>query len=171
MPRVVSRPVVRARDEEQKLTLGGHKSISITAGSQHAVHQALQVRIAGEVAEGVALLAVLSDRNLPIGERGGSRRLQELDRVFFQVNANRISATLGDLDVAFDETVFGRYRRQLQGVRVFAHREKGQVAAFGALSRGRWETRRLAPLEGYQGPYRVSGAARQIVPESERVYL
>ena len=99
----------------------------------------------GEVAEGVALLAVLSDRNLPIGERGGSRRLQELDRVFFQVNANRISATLGDLDVAFDETVFGRYRRQLQGVRVFAHREKGQVAAFGALSRGRWETRRLAP--------------------------
>ena len=171
MPRVVSRPVVRARDEEQKLTIGGHKSISITAGSQHAVHQALQVRIAGEVAEGVALLAVLSDRNLPIGERGGSRRLQELDRVFFQVNANRISATLGDLDVAFDETVFGRYRRQLQGVRVFAHREKGQVAAFGALSRGRWETRRLAPLEGYQGPYRVSGAARQIVPESERVYL
>lgn len=168
---VVSRPVVRDSEEERKLTIGGHKSISVTAGSQHAVHQALQVRISGEVAEGVALLAVLSDRNLPIGERGGSQRLRELDRVFFQVNANRISATLGDLDVAFDETVFGRYRRQLQGARVFAHREKGQIAAFGAISRGRWETRRLATIEGYQGPYQISGTARQIVPESERVYL
>lgn len=169
MPRMA--PVVRERDEEQKLTIGGHKSISVTAGSQHAVHQALQVRISGEVAEGVALLAVLSDRNLPLGERGGSRRLRELDRVFFQVDANRISATLGDLDVAFDETVFGRYRRQLQGAHVFAHREKGQIAAFGAISRGRWETRRLAAIEGYQGPYQISGTARQIVPESDRVYL
>ena len=64
-------PPVRDRDEEQKLTIGGHKSISVTAGSQHAVHQALQLRISGEVAEGVNLLAVLSDRNLPIGEQGG----------------------------------------------------------------------------------------------------
>lgn len=171
--RVFSPRVVRERDEEQKLTIGGHKSISVTAGSQHAVHQALQLRISGEVAEGVNLLTVLSDRNLPIGEQGGSKRLQELDRVFFQVNANQVSATLGDLDVAFDGTVFGRYRRQLQGARVFAHREKGQVAAFGAVSRGRWETRRLVTVEGFQGPYSLSGGGLrgQIVPESERVYL
>ena len=38
--------------------------------------------------------------------------------------------------LAFDETVFGRYRRQLQGARVLAHREKGQVAAFGAVVAG-----------------------------------
>ena len=171
--RVFSPPVVPDRDEEQKLTVGGHKSISVTAGSQHAVHQALQLRISGEVAEGVNLLAVLSDRNLPIGERGGSKRLQELDRVFFQVNANQVSATLGDLDVAFDGTVFGRYRRQLQGARVLAHREKGQVAAFGAVSRGHWESRRLVTIEGFQGPYSLSGGGLrgQIVPESERVYL
>ena len=171
--RVFAPPVVRDRDEEQKLTIGGHKSISLTAGSQHAVHQALQLRISGEVAEGVNLLAVLSDRNLPIGEGGGSKRLQELDRVFFQVNANQVSATLGDLDVAFDGTVFGRYRRQLQGARVLAHRERGQVAAFGAVSRGRWETRRLVTVEGFQGPYSLSGGGLrgQIVPESERVYL
>ena len=171
--RVFAPPVVRDRDEEQKLTIGGHKSISLTAGSQHAVHQALQLRISGEVAEGVNLLAVLSDRNLPIGEGGGSKRLQELDRVFFQVNANQVSATLGDLDVAFDGTVFGRYRRQLQGARVLAHRDRGQVAAFGAVSRGRWETRRLVTVEGFQGPYSLSGGGLrgQIVPESERVYL
>lgn len=170
---VFSPPVVRDRDEEQKLTIGGHKSISVTAGSQHAVHQALQLRISGEVAEGVNLLTVLSDRNLPIGEQGGSKRLQELDRVFFQVNADQISATLGDLDVAFDETVFGRYRRQLQGARVLAHRQKGQFLAFGAVSRGRWETRRLVTIEGFQGPYSLSegGLWGQIVPESERVYL
>ncbi len=170
---VFSPPVVRDRDEEQKLTIGGHKSISVTAGSQHAVHQALQLRISGEVAEGVNLLTVLSDRNLPIGEQGGSKRLQELDRVFFQVNADQISATLGDLDVAFDETVFGRYRRQLQGARVLAHRQKGQFSAFGAVSRGRWETRRLVTIEGFQGPYSLSdgGLWGQIVPESERVYL
>ena len=170
---VFSPPVVRDRDEEQKLTVGGHKSISVTAGSQHAVHQALQLRISGEVAEGVNLLTVLSDRNLPIGEQGGSKRLQELDRVFFQVNADQISATLGDLDVAFDGTVFGRYRRQLQGARVLAHRQKGQFSAFGAVSRGRWETRRLVTIEGFQGPYSLSegGLWGQIVPESERVYL
>ncbi len=162
-------PAVREGDEEQKLTIGGHKSIAVTAGSQHAVHQALKLRISGEVAEGINLLAVLSDRNLPLAASGGSKRLRELDRVFFQVNADRVSATLGDFDVAFDKTVFGRYRRQLQGARVFAHREKSQIAAVGAIARGRWETRRLVAIEGYQGPYRVSSG--EIVPESERVYL
>ena len=155
------------------LTVGGHKSVALTVGSQHAVNQALQLRISGEVAKGIDLLAVLSDRNLPIGESGGSRRLQELDRVFFQVRSGQVLATLGDLDVSFDGSVFGRYRRQLQGGYVSAHRDESQVTAFGAVSRGQWNTARLVAVEGYQGPYRLSngGFSGQVVPESERVYL
>ena len=164
--------VSRIEGDEPRLTIGGHKSIAVTVGSQHTVNQALQLRISGEVAEGVDLLAVLSDRNLPITEGGGSRRLQELDRVFFQVKSGGVLASLGDLDVAFDATAFGRYRRQLQGAQVFAQRDGGQVKAFGAASRGRWITQRLVAVEAYQGPYRLPGAGgEQIVPESERVYL
>ena len=101
-----------------RLEVGGSKRIQVAFGSdRHAsLTQSLQVQVSGEVAEGVSLLAVLSDRDLPLYSGGGTQSLQELDRVFFQVRSRSFSAGLGDQDVVIEGSSFGRYRRRLQGV-------------------------------------------------------
>ena len=171
------RPSVAApKEDDSKLEIGGRKSIQVTFGSaqNHRVSQALHLHIAGEVTDGVSVLAVLSDQNLPVGAQGNTVGIRELDRVLFQVQGPHVAAEVGDLDVRFDRTHFGQYRRQLQGAQVQVEKEGGQLSAVGAVSRGQWHTHRVAGIEGYQGPYQLPGAngfLATVVPESERVFL
>lgn len=166
-----------AYDEAQsRLDVGGAKRIQVTVGGNRDLElsQALRVHITGQMADGVEVTALLSDRNLPLGLEGSTRSLQELDRVMFQVRARKLSASLGDLDVAFDGTTFGRYRRRLHGAHVAFSSSGTDLRIFGAAADGRWISHRLLPIEGYQGPYRLPGDAGvpggRIVAGSERVW-
>ena len=163
-------------DAPSRLDVGGAKRIQVTVGGNRDLElsQALRVHITGQMADGVEVAAMLSDRNLPLGLEGSTRNLQELDRVMFQVRSRKVSASLGDLDVAFDGTTFGRYRRRLHGAHLAFSSSGADVRVFGAVADGRWISHRILPIEGYQGPYRLPGdaAARggRIVAGSERVY-
>ena len=169
-------PISNEPARKSNLEIGGSKSIQVSFGSaqNHRVNQALQMHIAGDVSDGVSILAVLSDQNLPLGEQGSTVGLRELDRVLFQVRGRHVAADVGDLDVRFERTRFGRYRRQLQGARLAVDREESSFLAVGAVSRGQWRTHRVEGNEGYQGPYQLpgqNGVLGGIVSESERVYL
>ncbi len=159
-----------------RLDVGGAKRIQVTVGGNRDLElsQALRVHITGQMADGVEVVAMLSDRNLPLGFEGSTRNLQELDRVMFQVRSRRVSASLGDLDVVFDGTTFGRYRRRLHGAHLAFSSSGADVRVFGAAADGRWISHRVLPIEGYQGPYRLPGDAAapggRIVAGSERVY-
>ena len=159
-----------------RLDVGGAKRIQVAVGGNRDLElsQMLRVHISGQMADGVEVTAMLSDRNLPLGLGGSTRNLQELDRVRFRVRSRRVSASLGDLDVEFDGTTFGRYRRRLHGAQ-FAFASSGaDVKLFGAAANGRWVSHRLHPIEGYQGPYRLPGDTESlgggVVAGSERVY-
>ena len=159
-----------------RLDVGGAKRIRVTVGGSRdlELNQALRVHITGEMADGVEVAAMLSDRNLPLGLDGSTRNLQELDRVMFQVRSRTVSASLGDLDVVFDGTTFGRYRRRLHGAHLAFSSSGADVRVFGAAADGRWISHRIPAVEGYQGPYRLPGDATalggRIVAGSERVY-
>ena len=164
------------RSHDPELEIGGVKSIQVGFGSDREpeLTQSLRVQISGEVARGVEVFAMLSDRNLPLQAEGRTESLQELDRVLFQVRSRSLTAGLGDQEVAFDETTFGRYRRRLQGANLALSLPEWDAEIFGAVSEGRWHTRRITPVEGYQGPYRLigdGGAAGPVVAGSERVFL
>jgi len=157
------------------LDIGGSKSIQVGFGSGEAVTQSLRVHVTGEVAPGVELVVLLSDQNLPLEAGGRTRRVDELDRITFQVRSASVSAGLGDMEVELQETTFGRYRRRLQGARFGYTTSQGEIQMFGAVSEGRWREERVAPVDGYQGPYRLigggGGASGEIVPGSERIYV
>ena len=163
-------------DTQSRLDVGGSKRIQVTVGGNRDLElsQALRVHMTGQMADGVEVTALLSDRNLPLGFTGSTRSLQELDRVMFQVCSRKLSASLGDLEVAFDGTTFGRYRRRLHGAHVAFSSSGTDLRVFGAAADGRWISHRLLPIEGYQGPYRLPGDPGaldgRIVAGSERVY-
>lgn len=163
-------------EAQTQLDVGGVKRIQVAVGGNRNLElsQALRVHITGQMADGVEVTALLSDRNLPLGIEGSTRSLQELDRVMFRVRSRKLSASLGDLDVAFDGTTFGRYRRRLHGAHVAYSSSGRDLRIFGASADGRWISHRLLPVEGYQGPYRLPGNAGardgRIVAGSERVW-
>ena len=149
--------------------------VAVGNGGQASLSQALNVNISGELAEGVELIAVLSDQQMPLHAGVGTRDLRDLDQVLFQVRSPAFYAGLGDMDVVFDGTTYGRYRRRLQGASVRYRTGSGEAEVVGAVSKGSWVSARIRPVEGYQGPYRLgdlAGASSGLVtPGSDRVYF
>ena len=167
---------LRVRDnptDDSSVTVSGVKRLAVSVGktAEPTLSQSLQIEIRGTLAEGVHVSGLLSDRSLPVMASGRTQSVQDLDRVHLEVSSSTMSAGLGDVDVTFDSTEFGRYRRQLQGARFQMHRNGTDVDLFGAVSEGRWDTRRLTTQPGYQGPYRLSNGTAPILPGSERLHL
>ena len=147
-----------------------------------SVTSGLRLQLDGDVADGVTVRAALTDENTPILPEGTTAQLQDLDRVFVEIEGRRTSARLGDLDLTIDGTTFAPLQRTVQGAAV--RREIGPQLGPGvggsalvsaSATRGIFRSQDIQALEGVQGPYRLQGAAGEpfvvVVPGSERVFL
>jgi hypothetical protein len=143
------------------------------------------MQLTGKLADDVELIAALTDENSPIQPEGSTQTLQEIDKVFVELNHPSYGATLGDftIDVAqMQGGEFGRLTRKVQGARGVARTSSiGRLAGPGsfsvstATSRGKFHNNRFQGIEGAQGPYRLTGQNGErrimIVAGTERVYL
>ncbi|GIV62398.1 MAG: hypothetical protein KatS3mg044_1264 [Rhodothermaceae bacterium] len=168
-----------------RLRRSGSITRGIMAGNNRdvTVESGLRMELSGEIVDGVQIQAVLTDENTPILPEGTTQRLDEFDKVFIQVQARPGTARLGDFDLRFEESTFGRLSRKLQGVSVEgklpavpgAAFAGGRIEAAGATSRGLFRSQDITPIDGVQGPYRLEGASGEqfiiVIPGSEVVYL
>ncbi|MFN3598103.1 MAG: hypothetical protein ACK41D_12645, partial [Rubricoccaceae bacterium] len=155
------------------IVAGSNRDASITSG--------LRLEVAGEIADGVTVQAALTDENTPILPEGTTQQLSDLDRVFVQIDARRARARLGDVDLALGGSAFAPLARKIQGAAFDAALVPrgpltgGRVLVAGATTRGLFRSQEIVPIEGVQGPYRLTGARGEpfvlVVPGSERVYL
>ena len=171
--------------ETPRLRRRGSISRGIVAGNRRdvSIESGLRMELAGEIADGVEVQAVLTDENTPIQPEGTTQRLSDFDRVYVQLDTRRGQARLGDIDLAFTGTEFAPYVRKLQGAAVTARAPAlfgGIVAGAsatvsGATARGLFQSQDLAATEGVQGPYRLRGRDGEefiiVIAGSERVYL
>lgn len=169
--------------ELPRLRRRGSISRGLVAGNRRDVsfESGLRMELAGEIAEGVEVQAVLTDASTPIQPEGTTQRLSDFDRVYVQLDTRRGQARLGDIDLAFTGTEFAPFVRKLQGAAVAAELPAagpvagGRVTVAGAAERGRFRSQDLAPAEGVQGPYRLLGEQGEefviVIAGSERVYL
>jgi len=146
------------------------------------VESGLRMQLEGEVAEDVRVKALLTDANTPIQPGGSTQRLREFDRVFLGIEAPQGRARLGDVDVDLGVGTFGQFNQKVQGVTLesdglgrTAGHATGDATVMGAVSRGRYRTQDIEPIDGVQGPYRLRGVNGEdliiVVAGSERVYL
>ena len=84
------------------LAFTGNKTVAVDFGNTRdlALRQSLDLHATGQVAPGVDVLAVLSDRNTPVSSEGSTRELRELDKLLLEIKGPGAGATLGDLSVA-----------------------------------------------------------------------
>lgn len=165
------------------LQRSGSISRGIVAGNSRdvTVESGLRMELSGEITDGVAVQAVLTDANTPIQPEGTTQRLSDFDRVYIELDTRRARARLGDFDLDLDGGTFAPFGRRLQGVTV-----AGTVPAVGvvdslgivvagATTRGIYRTQDIPLVDGVQGPYRLEGQANEpfiiVIAGTERVYL
>jgi len=130
-------------------TVGSNRDLSINSG--------FRLQMAGKLSDDITITGALTDENTPIQPEGNTRTIQELDRVYINIAGRNMSATLGDFQLRYDDTEFGRYNRKLSGVLGEARHGSAQGAVSFATLNGTYHSLQFNGIDGVQGPYRLTG--------------
>jgi len=159
------------------LEVRGSKTVQVSSGSRRemTVDQNLRLNISGQLTRDIHVRAFLSDDNLPVIPEGNTEELQDIDKVFVEIKAPHWNATLGDFVASRQGSVFGNYRRKLQGVAVEATPGPAKIEVLAGSPRGVYRLLQIRGQEANQGPYYLAGGTGGqnlfIVSGSERVSL
>lgn len=149
-------------------TVGSNQNFTLNSG--------LNVQLSGRISDDVTVEASLTDENTPIQPEGNTENLQEIDKIFVEINkADKYIATFGDFEVNLTGTEFAKYSRKLQGVRGAVRTESVTADVAYAATKGKFASSTLAVIEGSQGPYALSGSNGEtnilIIAGTEKVWL
>src|SRR5206468_11376795 len=96
-----------------KFSITGSKTLAFEVGSNRdlAVRQSLDLSLGGEVAKDLSVVAILSDRNLPLTPEGRTQDLGNLDKVLVDVKSPTFGASLGDYDLHMEGGEYAAFSR------------------------------------------------------------
>ncbi len=157
------------------LLVRGSKSVQFASGSRRelTVDQNLRLNIAGQLTPEITVNAFLSDDNLPVVPEGNTEELRDIDKVLVQLRAPTWQATLGDFVAQRSGSVFGGYRRKLQGMTLTVDPGAVGGSVLAGSPRGAYRLVEIRGQEANQGPYFLGGGDAGdnlfIVAGSERV--
>lgn len=150
----------------------------ITAGNnQNAVtNSALDLEISGKISKNVTLRANIFDTNIPLQQNGYSQNITDFDRIFIEMYSNKWSVKAGDISLQNQDSYFMSFNKQVAGLQVkTAINNNFNVAASGAIVRGKFTKQEFVGLEGNQGPYKIVGPNNEpaivIIAGSEQVFI
>lgn len=178
--------------DEHLFQLGGlTKSGSISRGLSFGnnqdvvVNSSLNLQLSGDLGDGIGILAAITDNNIPIQPEGNTQQIQEFDKVYIQLFTKSTRLTAGDFELTRPASYFLNLNKKAQGgllSTTFNLRDKEKkpsgtldVAAAGALSKGKYARNQVPAVEGNQGPYKLTGSEGEtyivILAGTEKVYI
>ncbi len=158
------------------------RSISVGNNQDFVLNAHLNLQLSGSIAPEVEILANITDENLPIQPEGNTRYLKDFNKVFIQLTYKdllRIEA--GDIEIAPPaNSHFLQVNRQFTGMKATVNSIADSAnhltnTVGGGLSKGKYVRHSITPINGVQGPYRLTGELSEtniiILSGSEQVYL
>ena len=182
---IQTNPLTERREEFFDLK-GINKSGNITRGISFGnqqnvfVNSSLNLQLDGQLTDDIAILASISDQNVPFQPEGNTLQLQDFDKVFVKLTHKLGSLTAGDVLLRNREGYFARYYKNVQGAEIQANygigeKAKAQTSLGVAISKGKFASIQVESLEGIQGPYRLTGPNGErfiiVLANSERVFI
>ncbi|MCB0548974.1 MAG: hypothetical protein KDD19_15450 [Phaeodactylibacter sp.] len=155
------------------------RGISFGNNQDLVLNSSFNLQLAGELGEGVEILAAITDENIPLQPEGNTQQLREFDRIFIQLKKDNNRLTAGDYELQRPNSYFMNYFKKLQGATFgnITRLGEGQLSSNAsiAISRGQF-TRNLIPaIEGNQGPYKLRGAEGErfiiVLAGTEKIFL
>jgi hypothetical protein len=176
-------------DNDTKVRTAGSFSRAISFGNRQdlVLNSAFNLQLDGELGNGIEVSAAITDESLPVQPEGTTQQLREFDRIFIQLRKNRSQLTAGDYELRHPDGYFLRFFKKLEGA-TFTSVAGGTSAgtegtgeatwtnqASVAVARGQFIRQQIQPVEGNQGPYKLTGNGGQqfliILAGTERIFL
>ncbi len=156
------------------------RGLSFGNSQDLVLNSSFNLQMAGRLADGIEILAAITDENIPLQPEGNTRQLREFDRVYVQLSKGKGKLIAGDYDLLRPHSYFMNYFKRLQGLSFrVASEDKGKGVWSGdaglAISRGQFARNQIQQQEGNQGPYRLRGNAGEqfiiVLAGTEKVWL
>ncbi len=153
------------------------RGLSATAGQGTVLSGGLDLRLQGDLGDGIFIQATLTDRNLPVQPEGNTRALEELDQVRLAIIAPWGRATAGDFVLHSRGGPLQAFQRKLEGLQLQlgGGERRWQLTGVLAGTKGRYRSQSLSGEDGRQGPYYLStmngSRALVILSGTETVWL
>ena len=180
-----------SNNKENVFGLGGFnkagsisRGLSIGNNQDPIVNSSLNLQLSGKLANGIEVVAAITDDNIPIQADGNTQQLQEFDRVFIQLSNEKNKVIVGDFDARNPEGYFLKYVKKGQGISyqyrdsliTINNKKHGiEAGAAAAISRGKFARQLIPGIESNQGPYRLRGAENEffiiVLSGTEKVFL
>ena len=156
----------------------GFLTRGVTSGNNQntVTNSALDLEISGKISSSVSLRANIFDTNIPLQENGYSQNITDFDRIFIELYSDNWRVKAGDIRLQNQESYFLNFNKQIAGLQIEATLNKNiNIAASGAVSRGKFNTFTVVGVEGNQGPYKIVGPNNEpaivMIAGSESVYV
>lgn len=155
------------------------RGLSFGNNQDLVLNSSFNLQLAGDLGEGVEILAAISDENIPLQPEGNTQQLQEFDKIFVQLKKEDNRLIAGDYELQRPDSYFMNYFKKLQGA-TFSNKSslgKGvlQTDASVAIARGQFARNTISGEEGNQGPYKLRGSQGErfiiILSGTEKVWL
>lgn len=156
------------------------RGISFGNNQDLVLNSSFNLQLAGNLGEGVEILAAITDENIPLQPEGNTQQLREFDRIFIQLKKGRNKLVAGDYELQRPNSYFMNYFKKLQGA---TYSNQTQLSKKGylnsqasiAISRGKFARNTIIQQEGNQGPYKLRGEEGErfiiILAGTEKVWL
>lgn len=177
----VAKPMVHDSENdnvyEDNLKRSGSIFRGFSVGSNQGMRlqSGLRLQLSGQIAPNVEVVGSLTDQNTPIQPEGNTQTLQEIDKVFIQVNAPGFQTTMGDYVFDAPNSEFAAFSRKLQGATATIERNQMKFSFLAGASKGEFSSNNFNGIEGSQGPYQLTGSKGQreiiVLAGTERVWI
>lgn len=157
------------------------RGVTIGTNQDFLLNSTMNLQLSGQLADKLTVVANITDKNVPIQPDGNTQSIQDFDQVYIKLNYdNRFMLSAGDIEAQFDRDAFLKVNRKYMGLEFNADNtlKNGDVlknTVGGGLSKGKYVKKNITPLNGVQGPYRLTGEQNEtnivIIAGSERVYI
>ena len=151
------------------------RSIGFSQNTGAQINGGLQLNLQGKLSEDMTISGVLSDQNIPIQPEGDTHSLNEIDKVFIEVNHPLGFIKAGDIDISLRNGRYQRHDRRLEGVNLSSNYNNSNFGFTIGSARGKYSETEFRGEDQNQGPYQLTssdGSRRIIVTAgSEIVWL
>ncbi|MEM9895768.1 MAG: hypothetical protein AAF789_05315, partial [Bacteroidota bacterium] len=145
------------------------------------INSNLNLQIDGQLDKNLFISAVITDQNIPYQPEGNTQQIRDFDNVFIKLYNDNFDLTAGDivLQQGVSSGYFMRYLKNIQGIQGSLYQRKGDLksttSASAAVSKGKFHSAQITPIDGVSGPYRLRGREGErfiiVLANSEKVFL